>query len=63
MMKDEDVVKLVALIKKVEVKTLVSGDKSGRITLETLYPEGTENENQGVVIREIFRFLKKRLSD
>lgn len=31
--------------------------------VETLYPEGMKHEDQGVVIREIFRFLKKRLSD
>ena len=35
-------VKITALIKKVEIKTLVSGDKSGRITLETLFPDDVE---------------------
>lgn len=29
------------LIKDINIKTLVSGDKSGRITLETLDPEDT----------------------
>lgn len=31
--------KFIALIKDVNVKTLVSGDKSARLVLETLYPE------------------------
>lgn len=33
---------LTMLVKKVEVKTLVTGDKSGRITFETLSPEDVE---------------------
>jgi hypothetical protein len=31
------------LIKDIAIKTLVSGDKSARITLETLYPEDVKN--------------------
>lgn len=30
------------LLKEVKVKSLVSGDKSGRVTLETLYPEDVD---------------------
>jgi len=30
--------KLLMLVKDLNVKTLVSGDKSARVTLETLYP-------------------------
>ncbi len=29
--------------------------------LNSLYPEGMEKEDQGIVIRDIFRFLKKRV--
>ena len=38
-MSDSNSLKLVLLIKQVTTKTLVSGDKSARIVLETLYPE------------------------
>ena len=31
--------KLTLLIKDINIKTLVSGDKQARITLETLYPD------------------------
>lgn len=30
---------LTMLLKKLDIKTLVTGDKSGRVTLETLTPE------------------------
>lgn len=30
--------KLLMMVKDINVKSLTSGDKSGRITLETLYP-------------------------
>jgi len=31
--------------------------------VEALYPDGMEKQDQGVVIREVFRFLRKRVSD
>ena len=31
--------KLFLLVKNINIKTLVSGDKQARITLETLYPD------------------------
>jgi hypothetical protein len=31
--------------------------------VEALYPNGVEQQDQGVVIREVFRFLRKRLSE
>lgn len=40
--KKRETIKFVALIKKVEIKALVTGDKSGRLTLETLYPEDVD---------------------
>ena len=31
--------------------------------LNELYPQGSDGEDQGVVVREVFRFLKKRSSN
>jgi hypothetical protein len=31
--------------------------------IRTLYPQGTDGQDQGVVIREVFRFLKKGVAD
>jgi hypothetical protein len=33
---------MLVLIKDITIKSLVSGDKAGRIVLETLYPEDIE---------------------
>ena len=34
--------KLQMLVKDINIKTLVSGDKQGRITFETLYPKDVD---------------------
>lgn len=54
-------VKLTALIKRVEIKTLVTGDKSGRITLETLYPDDVEKLGKMSKWMEVKVIIKKKI--
>ena len=51
------------IIETLNLMGLEASTSNVQEAINKLYPDGMENEDQGVVIREIFRFLKKRLSD
>jgi len=51
------------LVETLNLMGLDASDEQMEEAIRTLYPQGTNGQDPGVVIREIFRFLKKGVTD
>jgi len=51
------------LVETLNLMGLEASDEQVEMALNELYPKGTDGQDPGLVIREIFRFLKKGVTD